>query len=134
LRKLTRGECESSAGSDFLRPIASDDDRTGTGPAQHCQDTEQPELDATAPLSQRSFIGEAPLDGFKQGYRLERLSEKALGAARARFLVQMPVGKARHQDYGYCSTLFAEPSYEVGSAHSEHCNVGDNAIEQRHFG
>ena len=94
----------------------------------------KPDLDATVPLSRGALIRDAPLDGFEQGCCFEGLSEKALGAARARFLVQMPVGKARHQDYGYCSTLFAEPSYEVGSAHSEHCNVGDNAIEQRHFG
>jgi hypothetical protein len=46
----------------------------------------KPDLVATAPLSQRAFTGEAPLDGFKQGYRFERLSEKALGANRARFL------------------------------------------------
>jgi len=68
------------------------------------------------------------------GYRFEGLSEKALGTDRARFLVQMLVGKRRHQDCGYCSTLFAEPSYEVESAHSEHCNVGDNAIESRQIG
>jgi hypothetical protein len=99
-------------------------------PRQHCRDTEQPDLNATVPLSQRAFIGQAPLDGFKQGCNFERLSQKALGADRARFLEQSRGGQRRDQDYGYFLTLFAELSDEVESAHSGQCNVGDDAIER----
>jgi hypothetical protein len=85
-------------------------------------------------LSERAFIGETLLDRFKKRYTFERLSDKACGADRERFVLQMIVGQGRDQDHRRSAILFTEPSYEVESIHSRHVNVRDCAIENGKIG
>src|SRR5215510_1186873 len=91
-------------------------------------------LAASSVLTWRAFTGEAPGDTIKEGFRLERLSEKALGADRYRFVVQLPVRQSGDQDYWCHNVHFAKLSYEVESAHSGHVNVGDHDVEKRQVG
>jgi hypothetical protein len=76
-----------------------------------------------------TIVGEALLDAIKQRSPVERLSQKALGADRHRLIVQVFIWQSRHQNYRYCSTLFAELSYESKTTHSGHGNVSDETIE-----
>ena len=86
---------------------------------------------ASSVLTWRAFIGEAPGDTIKEGFRLERLSQKALGADRYRFVVQLPVRQSGDQHYRCHDVHFAKLSYEVESTHSGHVNVGDHSAEKR---
>jgi hypothetical protein len=69
--------------------------RTGRAPRSIGRTQRRARCRCYGALSQTAFVGETPLDRFKKRYSFERLSDKAHGADRECFVLQMIVGQGR---------------------------------------